>query len=32
MALVRLDRLEGDLTVDGRQVSVRRPAWFLTEP
>lgn len=31
MALVRLDRLEGDLTVDGRQVSVRRPAWFLTE-
>ena len=31
MALLRLDRLDGDLTVDGRRVSVRRPAWLLTE-
>lgn len=31
MALVRLDRLEGDLTVDGRPVQVRRPEWLLTE-
>ncbi|WP_183255736.1 YgfZ/GcvT domain-containing protein [Brevundimonas basaltis] len=27
MALLRLDRLEGALTVDGRPVSVRRPDW-----
>ena len=31
MALVRLDRLEGQLTVDGRPVRVRRPDW-LPEP
>ncbi|WP_372782957.1 folate-binding protein YgfZ [Phenylobacterium sp.] len=30
MALLRLDRAEGaSLTVDGRPVSVERPAWFL---
>jgi len=30
MALIRLDRAEGrSLTVDGRPVSVERPAWFL---
>lgn len=28
MALLRLDRLEGALTVDGRAAQVRRPAWF----
>jgi tRNA-modifying protein YgfZ len=29
MALVRLDRIEGaELTVDGRPVRVRKPAWF----
>lgn len=28
MALLRLDRLEGTLTADGRQVEVRRPEWF----
>ena len=27
MALLRLDRIEGDLTVDGRAVTVRRPDW-----
>jgi tRNA-modifying protein YgfZ len=27
MALLRLDRLEGALTVEGRPVTVRRPAW-----
>ena len=27
MALVRVDRLEGQLTVDGRPVRVRRPGW-----
>ncbi|HWQ86541.1 folate-binding protein [Brevundimonas sp.] len=27
MALMRLDRIEGDLTVDGRPVTVRRPDW-----
>ncbi|KQY84556.1 folate-binding protein YgfZ [Brevundimonas sp. Root1423] len=27
MALVRLDRIEGELTVDGRPVTVRRPDW-----
>ncbi len=27
MALVRLDRIDGDLTVDGRAVTVRRPDW-----
>lgn len=31
MALVRIDRLEGQLTVDGRAVRVRRPDW-LPEP
>jgi folate-binding protein YgfZ len=31
MALLRLDRLDGDLTVDGRAVTVRRPAW-MAEP
>jgi folate-binding protein YgfZ len=29
MALLRLDRLEGALTADGRPVSVRRPGWWL---
>ena len=28
MALLRLDRLDGDLTVDGRSVRVRRPDWL----
>jgi len=28
MALVRLDRLEGELTVDGRPVAVRWPVWM----
>ena len=28
MALLRLDRLEGALTVDGRPVMVRRPSWM----
>ncbi len=28
MALLRLDRLDGGLTVEGRTVRVRRPAWF----
>ena len=28
MALLRLDRLEGTLTVDGRPVEVRRPEWI----
>ena len=28
IALLRLDRLEGQLTVDGRAVTVRRPAWM----
>ena len=28
MALVRLDRLDGDLTVDGRPVAVRWPVWM----
>jgi len=28
MALLRLDRLEGPLTVDGRPVEVRRPGWM----
>ncbi|HEX6860636.1 MAG TPA: folate-binding protein YgfZ [Caulobacteraceae bacterium] len=28
MALLRLDRLAGELTVEGRRVSVREPAWF----
>ena len=27
IALLRLDRLEGALTVDGRPVEVRRPDW-----
>jgi folate-binding protein YgfZ len=29
MALLRLDRIEGDLTVDGRAVTVRRPDWLV---
>jgi hypothetical protein len=28
MALLRLDRLEGTLTVEGRPVEVRRPKWM----
>lgn len=28
MALVRLDRIDGDLTVDGKAVSIDRPAWM----
>ncbi|RZJ36773.1 MAG: folate-binding protein, partial [Brevundimonas sp.] len=28
MALVRVDRLDGQLTVDGRPVRVRRPDWL----
>lgn len=28
MALLRLDRLDGGLTVEGRTVRMRRPAWF----
>ncbi len=28
MALVRLDRIDGDLTVDGRPVRIRRPDWL----
>lgn len=28
MALLRLDRLDGELTVDGRPVRVERPAWI----
>lgn len=28
MALLRLDRLDGELSVDGRPVSVRRPPWL----
>ncbi|MBX9615598.1 MAG: folate-binding protein [Caulobacteraceae bacterium] len=28
MALLRLDRLEGTLTADGRAVTARRPAWM----
>ena len=28
MALLRLDRLEGALTVDGRPITVRRPGWI----
>ena len=27
MALLRLDRIDGDLTVDGRAITVRRPDW-----
>ena len=30
MALVRLDRIDGALTVDGRPVTVRRPAYLIT--
>ena len=30
MALLRLDRLEGVLTVEGRDLTVRRPAWMGT--
>ncbi|MDO9609868.1 MAG: folate-binding protein [Brevundimonas sp.] len=28
MALVRIDRIDGDLTVEGRPVRLRRPAWM----
>lgn len=28
MALLRLDRIDGDLTVEGRPVTVRRPDWM----
>ena len=31
MALVRLDRIDGELTVDGRPVRLRRPAWMRQE-
>lgn len=31
IALLRLDRLDGDLSVDGRAVTVQRPAW-MAEP
>ncbi|WP_292070005.1 YgfZ/GcvT domain-containing protein [Brevundimonas sp. UBA7534] len=31
MALLRLDRLDGDLTVEGRPVRVRRPAWMTAD-
>lgn len=29
MALVRLDRIAGELTVDGRPVQIERPAWIV---
>ena len=29
MALLRLDRIEGELTVDGRPARVERPGWFV---
>jgi folate-binding protein YgfZ len=32
IALLRLDRIDGVLTVDGRPVTVRRPAWMPVEP
>lgn len=32
MALLRLDRLNGDLTADGRPVAVRWPDWMPTKP
>lgn len=32
MALVRLDRIEGDLTVEGRPVRVERPGWLPSDP
>lgn len=32
MALLRLDRLDGVLTVDGRPVEVRRPEWLEPQP
>ncbi|MFZ3006205.1 MAG: folate-binding protein, partial [Phenylobacterium sp.] len=28
MALVRLDRIDGELTVDGKAVAVDRPEWL----
>ena len=28
MALLRIDRLDGDLTVEGRPVRLRKPAWM----
>ena len=28
MALLRVDRIDGDLTVDGRPVRLRKPAWM----
>jgi folate-binding Fe-S cluster repair protein YgfZ len=30
MALVRLDRIDGSLTVDGRPATVRRPGWMIS--
>jgi len=30
MALVRLDRIGGDLTADGRKVRAEPPEWFAT--
>ncbi|HEX8470350.1 MAG TPA: folate-binding protein [Brevundimonas sp.] len=32
IALLRLDRIDGVLTVDGRPVTVRTPAWMPVEP
>ena len=32
IALLRLDRIDGALTVDGRPVTVRTPAWMPVEP
>ena len=32
IALLRLDRIDGPLTVDGRPVTVRVPAWMPVEP
>lgn len=32
IALLRLDRLDGELTVEGRSVTVRRPDWMPVEP
>jgi hypothetical protein len=30
MALLRLDRLEGDLTADGRKIRLAKPAYALS--
>jgi folate-binding protein YgfZ len=32
MALLRLDRIDGVLSVDGRPITVRRPEWMPVEP